>query len=384
MAVACSLLVVGGGAIGGERCLLRLTADSLGRVMQPTHDLHHLPPPWKSRRMDGGTWVSIAVSVVLAFVGYRQTIGARQERIRKANGEVDAVLFKRAVSDGLVLTAPELDALLVTKAHDNRVSTRTLLSLEVFRKLLLGRVLESDLIGVPERQQLVAKLRSEDRPVQRPSVIQSGPDVAEMGLVHDYEPSSERHRELRTLLAVGLVATSGGILAAIPSLASGRLGPGPLSELLPSLIMAVGGSAVAAGVALTMLSLRRRGVDPSEPMNPPADDFTGYVRELLHRMGFAPIQFEDKGDRGFDFGLRVGSHNVAILVRPSVKGYSEACRLMVDFESRLEGGFDHGWIVMRRDPPASEPVALDVRTRVRLVPVADLPTVLAELQSRSS
>ena len=39
----------------------------------------------------------IAISVGLFFVGYRQTIGAKKERIRSANDETEKILVRRIV-----------------------------------------------------------------------------------------------------------------------------------------------------------------------------------------------------------------------------------------------------------------------------------------------
>ena len=46
--------------------------------------------------------LGIVISVGLFFLGYRQTVGAKKERIINANGEVEKILVRRVAGHSLI------------------------------------------------------------------------------------------------------------------------------------------------------------------------------------------------------------------------------------------------------------------------------------------
>ena len=74
------------------------------------------------------TIIGIAVSVSLFLLGYRQTIGARRERIRAANAELERILVRRIVLEKYTPTQMDLSRLIDGKAGDYRVRRADLIS----------------------------------------------------------------------------------------------------------------------------------------------------------------------------------------------------------------------------------------------------------------
>src|SRR5947208_416744 len=70
--------------------------------------------------------LGIIVSLVLFLVGYRQTIGARKERISSANVAVERILIRRIVHEEYNPTLAEVTRLLEGKAQDLRVRAESL------------------------------------------------------------------------------------------------------------------------------------------------------------------------------------------------------------------------------------------------------------------
>lgn len=50
----------------------------------------------------------IIVSIILYLLGYRQTIGAKKERIRTVNKEVEKVLIRRIVNESYQLSLADI------------------------------------------------------------------------------------------------------------------------------------------------------------------------------------------------------------------------------------------------------------------------------------
>jgi len=67
--------------------------------------------------------LGIAVSVVLFLIGYRQTVGAKKERVAAADSEIEKILVRRIVLEGYVLKTADIERLAEGKARDNMEQT---------------------------------------------------------------------------------------------------------------------------------------------------------------------------------------------------------------------------------------------------------------------
>ena len=118
-----------------------------------------------------------AVSILLFVIAHRQTIGARQERVRTANDEIEKILVRRIVLEGFDPSQEEIVRLIDTKSRDFRVRPTDLLSDSQFMNNIYTRIVESDFIFSEQRQQILDRIShaieaTEEQPVLEQTVDQ--------------------------------------------------------------------------------------------------------------------------------------------------------------------------------------------------------------------
>lgn len=155
--------------------------------------------------------LGIVISLVLFLIGYRQTVGAKKERIAACNAELEKILLRRIVLEAYAPVRLDVERLMDGKARDFRVSSDDLLSVGQILNTLHTRIVESDLIPAEERRTLVdritpALLDCESKPLEA--------EFLEM-------------KEARRGHSVAAVAT--GVMAVLASLVGGA------TTLLPEL-----------------------------------------------------------------------------------------------------------------------------------------------------
>ena len=92
------------------------------------------------------------VSIFLFLVAHRQTVGARQERVRSANHEIEKLLVRRVVLEDFSPTQEEITRLIDTKARDFRIRPTDLLSDIQIMNNIYTRIVESDFLLHEQRQ----------------------------------------------------------------------------------------------------------------------------------------------------------------------------------------------------------------------------------------
>jgi len=110
--------------------------------------------------MDGylQTFIGIGVSVFLFILGYRQTYGARKERMKAANADIQNTLLKRIILEGFNPTKEAIKRIIEGKARDYRVQMKDLLSTEQIANSIYTKIFESDLITKEQREENLEKL----------------------------------------------------------------------------------------------------------------------------------------------------------------------------------------------------------------------------------
>src|SRR4051794_7395347 len=93
----------------------------------------------------------IVISLITFWLGYKQTIGAKQERIRATDAEIVATVMKRILLEDFEPTRQELDRFIRGKALSNRLSVSDLRQTRDLVSVLWARLLEDDLV-TPERR----------------------------------------------------------------------------------------------------------------------------------------------------------------------------------------------------------------------------------------
>jgi hypothetical protein len=191
----------------------------------------------------GDYWgiLGILISVGLFLIGYRQTIGAKKERVNSANGEVEKILVRRIVLEGYAPHVADVARLLAGKARDFRVRASDLLSEEQLLTNIFTRILETDLLPQDKRDEILKRLN--------PIIIEAeGEPLAEQTLA-TIPPA--RHRLMtRTaaIAAMGLVTSVvGALIAALPTAGGVDI---EFSKLLPVMI----GTLAASAAIITALA----------------------------------------------------------------------------------------------------------------------------------
>jgi hypothetical protein len=110
--------------------------------------------------MDGylQTALGILVSLILFVVGYRQTIGARKERAKNANGSVHRAIMRRMVLEDYAPVYSDITRLIEGKAREFQVSLNLLFSEEQILNSLYTEVFDSDLISPSQRVEIEKRL----------------------------------------------------------------------------------------------------------------------------------------------------------------------------------------------------------------------------------
>lgn len=242
--------------------------------------------------------IGIVVSVVLFLLGYRQTIGAKKERILAANKDIEGILLKRVILEDFKPRLADISRLIEGKARDYRVKTRDLLSPSDFVNLLYTRVLESDIISQEQRMKNLDKLTG---------VKALDADSQE---VMDRELSTTRTRLFDTtsgwftlVLAIGSVVVSLGI--SFPKIVNLD------TQIGPELLSVIGGSILAIGISALFLWYREnQETVERRPRNPYAE-FEKEVVKVLTRAK-VPFVILSGPDQGVDFIITVGKKQVGI------------------------------------------------------------------------
>jgi hypothetical protein len=102
--------------------------------------------------------LGIVVSVVLFVIGYRQTVGAKKERLITANAEIEKILVRRVVLESYVPKTADIVRLIEGKARDFRVVPADMLAPEQVLNTLFARIVESDLIPQDRREEIIKRI----------------------------------------------------------------------------------------------------------------------------------------------------------------------------------------------------------------------------------
>ncbi|HLE35776.1 MAG TPA: hypothetical protein VI699_01375 [Candidatus Acidoferrales bacterium] len=255
----------------------------------------------------GDYWgvVGILVSVGLFLVGYRQTIGAKKERVNSANSEVEKILVRRIVLESYTPPLADVSRLLEGKARDFRVRASDLLSEEQLLTSIFTRILESDFLPQDKRDEILRRLN----PVMAEAEGEPPPEQALVGI-----PSSRERFRTRTaaLAAMGLAASVvGALIAALPS-AAGL--DSDLAKLLPVMVATLAASFTVIAVVGSFLRLRESQEETSKA--DAISRYVGFEREVANVIAAAWGQADaGPADAGYDFAVNQNGKKILIEVK---------------------------------------------------------------------
>jgi len=307
----------------------------------------------------------ILVSIFLFWLGYRQTIGAKKERVRSANAELEHVLVRRVVLESFLPGEQDLSRLLEGKALEHGVRPEDLMSESQLLAGLFTRIVETDFISQKQRQAVVERLM---------------PLITKIERAPEEEPEPIRDSSrLRQSSIITVLLASTALLSATISLFSAS----STSDTMPR--EAILGALAAAGVTLaatgTIVIVRRYRDTQPEPSKAEAyRQYVGFEQEVLDAAKAAggevtlpaspkaPYDFQvAKGERKYLVEVKAWPRHISLSLVKAVA--SRLSRVVRARRSTM------GLIVTREKPLL--PSELHVAPRIRIVTVAEFRSLLA-------
>lgn len=312
----------------------------------------------------------ILVSILLFLVGYRQTVGAKRERIRSANGDVEKILVRRIVLEGYTPARSDVARLLQGKARDFRVSDGELLSEAQMLNTVYTRVVESDLIPTDQREEILKRIL--------PALAESeAAPIDDNGIV--VTPAAKMLATSTALLGTLAAAASvvGGIVSVFPDISSATV---KLRELiLPALATVVASFAILS-VMIVVYRLRAS----QEALDTKAGEANRYlafeteVYRLLRKLGGRLTRGGPA--EGADFILDLPDKR--LLIEARVWRQPIPLRLVAELTERLRAALQRAEaaeaIVVTPDA-LREPVPLPPGSNVRFMTLRELRNYVAHL-----
>ena len=244
------------------------------------------------------------VSICLFLVAHRKTIGARQERVRSANGEVEKLLVRRVVLEDFNPTKDEIARLIDTKARDFRIRPTDLLSDIQIMNNIYTRIVESDFLLHEQRRKVLDRITNAIQEVEEQPLPEQDVEQA---------ISQRRYRSSTSyMLAFAAVAASvmGATLSVLPDISDIAKNTEELFAFLPLSIATVFMSLVMISFISLIYRIRERQQD--EPNSASATEkylvFENKVFRTLKDSGVSITQsYMGSGkNRGYDFSLEQG------------------------------------------------------------------------------
>jgi hypothetical protein len=118
------------------------------------------------------------LSIIFFLITYRQTIGARKERIKSANNEIVSILIRRIVLENITPSVDDISRLIEGKARDSKIKSTYLLSEQQILNTIYTRIYETDFINQQQRNIVLGNIlpvliKSEERPLDEEVFISS-------------------------------------------------------------------------------------------------------------------------------------------------------------------------------------------------------------------
>ena len=243
------------------------------------------------------------------FLGYRQTVGAKKERIINANAEVEKILVRRIVLENYKACSFDINRLLEGKARDFRVKVGDLYSDSQVLTNIFTRIMESDFIPQSQREDIVGRLtqileKAETSPVQEG-------EISEL-------PSSRQYFISKTLTPVvlaGVASVIGGLVTVLPEIGKVNIN----KEELFSIIFAVTG--LSFTIIITVFFFYRLRESQEETTYSSRSkllkeylDFERQVIGVIKKSG-AKVSPASLRDRGYDFQVSIGGKKILVEIK---------------------------------------------------------------------
>lgn len=249
--------------------------------------------------------LGIIVSILLFLIGYRQTIGAKKERIAAANTEIGRVLIRRIVLEKYAPKIKDITRLVEGKARDYRVQPAELLSETQILNTIYTRIMESDLIPAEQRDELLDRVTS--------ALTTSEEKPAEY-IVEEVTSSEKIIKKNNTYLLM-LATIASMIGATIPLISDLKA----VEVKLPEAIASTAGIAAISMALIGIIFVLFKARTSQESYSSKAEEIKRYVnfemevRNLLKKHGLVSIA--PSVDAGYDFIFEDGDKKLLVEVK---------------------------------------------------------------------
>ena len=277
--------------------------------------------------------LGIAVSIVTFLLGYRSTIGARKERVRSGNDEIEKILVRRIVLEQFEPSPDEIVRIIDAMSRDFRIRPTDLLSEDQLLNNIYTRIVESDFIPREQRQEILERLgRTIDEMNRSPSLEQSIEEVVPQSFSTRITPTA-----LPAMAAMAASATvAGTIFAVLPNFPRGLQS---LTEVLPLLFATAAISLALIGFIVVTYRLReRQQEEPGKSATLSSHmEFPNEVFRILKDCVTEPNKRlqQSRYDKGYDFSFEDNGKKIIVEAKNWNRGVSPS--LFAREVSRLEG-----------------------------------------------
>jgi hypothetical protein len=254
--------------------------------------------------------LGIIISVFLFLIGYRQTIGAKKERIIAANSEVEKIILRRVVLENYTPSFADLSRLLEGKARDFRVKVQELLSEAQILNCIFTRIIETDLIALVQREEIIQRLiqvlsEAESSPINETTVMD----------LPDYNRSKTIYNVILPIIMALMASIMGGALTVFPRLGEIDFDIKNMTEVL-AISITLSMSIIMMLYIFKRLKESQQNVDISSRSQEieKVIRFERDVAKIINKFG---LKYRPAGprSRGYDFEITINGKPVLIEVK---------------------------------------------------------------------
>ena len=247
--------------------------------------------------------LGILVSLILFLIGYRQTIGAKKERVKNANHSIHRSIMRRMVLENYAPLYIDISRLIEGKAREFFVSPNTLLSEEQVLNSLYTEVFDSDLISPSQRVEIEQRLnrcleKIEEEPL-KPSFEQ-------------FQQLKSEKSKMRDSLAAMVLSTS--VLGALATVLFNFIETKTINY--DWLLSGVGVLVSSIAILTTLIIFRKNKeieiISSKRSVQLTSSVFEAEIAKILKKNNIDFIVEPDFGDIRPDFLLKLSGKSIAI------------------------------------------------------------------------
>jgi hypothetical protein len=255
------------------------------------------------------TALGILVSVLLFLIGYRQTVGARKERVSSANEKLVETILRRIILEGYIPQRKDIGRIIEGKARDYKIRVKDILSIDQIINTLYTRIFENDLISKDEREANLEKFSihfEHEKDLTKPEV--------EFAFSH----SRDRNKKFLNIIIISL-----GIMSSIIGVSLAYIDKLTLFNFNEPFNYTIVGSMLASLLAISVSYIFLRFKDSQESSEDSAGskkpllEYAKFEREVQNQLKKLRIPYEipSQPDSGFNLVATIKGKKTAIEIR---------------------------------------------------------------------